>query len=339
MLLGTPAVRLVSRMGENGVLEVLGVVAQSGGKEIRIKASKGVLLGTGGFDYNDELKKQYLTFPSNYTFAVDGSDGDGLRMAQGVGCDLNLMPYGWGNVAYTVTGAEAYEAHLTNGGITPFGIQNQPGAIFVNSNAQRFTDEAADYDSVLYSFMGQYPTGDMDYINIPAYFIFDQTANSSAMFPLYNPKAPEPWITVADSIEELAGKVGLDPEKLARTVEEFNRYAAEGKDPLFHRGESAYDQGGMGRPATCIGPLDNPPYCACTIAPFVQGTKGGPKVNENAQVIHVTGEPIGRLYACGNCAGCGGPGKYYAGAGGTLGPAMVFAYVAASHAAGLENWA
>lgn len=338
VLLSTPAKRLVARLQDNGVPEVLGVVAESKGTEIFIKANKGVLLGTGGFDYNEDLKRQYLTFPSNYTFAIDGSDGDGLRMAQGVGCDLNLMPYGWGNVAYTVTGAEAYANHITSGGITPFGIQNQPGALFVNSAAKRFTDEAADYDSVLYSFMGQYPTGDMEFINIPAYFIFDQTANSSAMFPLYNPEAPEEWITVADTIEDLAVKLGLDPDALVATVEEFNAHAAEGKDPLFHRGESAYDQGGMGRPALCIGPLDNPPYCGCTIAPFLQGTKGGPKVNENAQVMHVTGEVIPRLYAAGNCAGCGAPGKYYAGAGGTLGPAMVFAYVAATHAQALTAW-
>ena len=84
--------------------------------------------------------------------------------------------------------------------------------------------------------------------------------------------------------------------------------------------------------------MNNPPYFAAEIVPFLQGTKGGPKTNEFGQVESALGGIVPRLYACGNCAGCGAPGKYYAGAGGTVAPGMVFAYIAAIDAAKLDNW-
>ena len=84
--------------------------------------------------------------------------------------------------------------------------------------------------------------------------------------------------------------------------------------------------------------MTKPPFYAAEIVPTYQGTKGGIQINENGQAISTTGNPILRLYACGNTTGCGTPGKYYTGAGGTNGPGMVFAYTAAEHAAQLENW-
>ena len=145
----------------------------------------------------------------------------------------------------------------------------------------------------------------------------------------------------ADTLEELAQKMGLDElgtENLLAQVERFNRYAAEGTDPEFHRGESTFDQGGPGRPANCLEPMNVPPYFAAQIVPFLQGTKGGPRTNEFGQVLHVNGDTVPRLYACGNNAGCGTPGKYYNGAGGTVAPGMVFSYIAAIDAAKLDSW-
>ena len=93
------------------------------------------------------------------------------------------------------------------------------------------------------------------------------------------------------------------------------------------------------RQRKALGGLTQPPFYAAEIVPTYQGTKGGIQINENGQAINMAGNPIPRLYACGNTTGCGTPGKYYTGAGGTNGPGMVFAYLAAEHAGQLDSWA
>jgi hypothetical protein len=209
-------------------------------------------------------------------------------------------------------------------------------------------DEACDYDSIWYGFQGQYTTGDLEQLNIPCWFICDQACRETgeSKYGVETPEmwgvpsngpAPE-WVIQANTLEELAEKVGINPAGLIAQIEEFNRYAVDGKDPVFHRGESIYDQGGIGRPTNCIGPITTPPYYAAEIRPFWQGTKGGAKINEKGQVLHTSGEIIPRLYACGNNSGCGAPGKYYNGAGGTTTPGMIFAYLAAKDAVTLEPW-
>jgi 3-oxosteroid 1-dehydrogenase len=88
----------------------------------------------------------------------------------------------------------------------------------------------------------------------------------------------------------------------------------------------------------CLAPLVTPPYYAARHAPFPLGTKGGAKINEKGQVMHIGGGIVPRLYACGNNTGTGGPGRYYTGAGGTVGPGMIFSYLGAIDLATLENW-
>lgn len=358
ILLNTTAERLVARPLEDGRQEVLGVVVtdNKSGETSYIKAAKAVLLGAGGFDYNDDMKAQYLDIPSPCTFQVETCDGKGIRMAQGVGADLAMMCYGWGNCAYKVIGEEAYANRVVDANIAPLCYQRDTSSMWINRYGRRFCDEAASYDSFWYGFgNGRETTGEMLYTNIPAWYVCDQgnrnrnaggdgVATPEKGGNLWGVGAadevPE-WVIQADTLEELAEKMGLDElgtENFLAQVERFNKYAAEGADPEFHRGESTFDQGGPGRPADCLEPMDIPPYFAAQIVPFLQGTKGGPRTNEFGQVESVLGGIVPRLYACGNNAGCGTPGKYYTGAGGTVAPGMVFSYLAAIDAAGLESW-
>ena len=358
ILLNTTAERLVARALEDGRQEVLGVVVtdNKSGETSYIKAAKAVLLGAGGFDYNDDMKAQYLDIPSPCTFQVETCDGKGIRMAQGVGADLAMMCYGWGNCAYKVIGEEAYANRVVDANIAPLCYQRDTSSMWVNRYGRRFCDEAASYDSFWYGFgNGRETTGEMLYTNIPAWYVCDQgnrnrnaggdgVATPEKGGNLWGVGAadevPE-WVVQADTLEEPAEKMGLDElatENFLAQVERFNKYAAEGADPEFHRGESTFDQGGPGRPDDCLEPLNIPPYFAAQIVPFLQGTKGGPRTNEFGQVESVLGGIVPRLYACGNNAGCGTPGKYYTGAGGTVAPGMVFSYLAAIDAAGLESW-
>jgi 3-oxosteroid 1-dehydrogenase len=144
-----------------------------------------------------------------------------------------------------------------------------------------------------------------------------------------------PWLLQADTLSELARKIGVDADGLATTVRRFNGFAVEGKDRDFARGESAYDRF-YGDPAHApnpnLGTIDKPPFYAIQVFPGAIGTKGGPKVDLSAQVLKVDGEPLRGLYAAGNVmAGVTGPG--YPGAGSTIGTAMTFGFLAAQHAA------
>jgi succinate dehydrogenase/fumarate reductase flavoprotein subunit len=356
LLLRTTGEKLIARSLEDGRQEVLGVVATEDGKTINIKANKGVLLGAGGFDYNEEMKAQYLDIPSPCTFMVETCDGKGILMAQGVGADLAMMCYGWGNAAYKVIGEEAYAKRAVDAAIAPLCYQSDTSSMWINRYGRRFCDEAASYDSFWYGFgNGRDTTGEMAYTNIPAWYVCDQgnrnrnaggdgvaTPDSGGNIWGVEAKAEPPeWVVKGDTLEDLAAKMGLDEigvENFIAQVERFNKYAAEGTDPEFHRGESTFDQGGPGRPKDCLEPMNTPPYYAAVIVPFLQGTKGGPKTNELGQVLHVNGDIVPRLYACGNNAGCGTPGKYYTGAGGTVAPGMVFSYIAAMDAAKLDSW-
>lgn len=357
ILFNTTAETLIARTLDDGRQEVLGVIATDAkGTSLAIKASKAVLLGAGGFDYNDDMKAQYLDIPSPCTFMVETCDGKGIRMAQGVGADLAMMCYGWGNAAYKVIGEEAYANKVVDANIAPLCYQNDTSSMWINRYGRRFCDEAASYDSFWYGFgNGRDTTGEMLYTNIPAWYVCDQgnrnrnaggdgVATPDSGGNLWGVEAsaePPAWILQADTLDELAQKIGLDElgtENFLAQVERFNRYATEGTDPEFHRGESTFDQGGPGRPTNCLEPMNVPPYFAAQIVPFLQGTKGGPRTNEFGQVLHVNGDTVPRLYACGNNAGCGTPGKYYNGAGGTVAPGMVFSYIAAMDAAKLDSW-
>ncbi|MFC2070603.1 FAD-binding protein, partial [Chloroflexota bacterium] len=117
--------------------------------------------------------------------------------------------------------------------------------------------------------------------------------------------------------------------------------AKKGIDPDFQRGESYYDQSWGGDPNfknPCLAPLETAPYYCIELWGGNIGTAGGLRVNANSQVLTPFNSVISRLYSAGNNAGIGGPGVHYGGGGGTVGPAMVFGYIAGKHAANLTSW-
>ena len=335
LLTETPALQLIAdRPDPLAPPRVVGVAAQQrGGKALNIRARRGVLLATGGFEHDAELKRHFLRGPSPYTFGVPTNTGDGLRMAMAVGADLRNMNELW---AITVYRPEA-ELALQGRGAMSLNAQiekRQAGCIAVNRYGERFSNEAASYDSTWRSYLWGENFGELEYRNLPAFHIFDYSVRRGGSIAGRRSGDPLPdWLIAADSLDELADRLGIDRQGLANTVRVFNRNARQGRDPQFHRGESAYDRTDAIDPAAAgaeatLAPLENPPYFGVAVAPADTGTCGGARVDGHAQVLDPFGRVIAGLYASGNCAGVGGPGTGYAGGGGTIGPAMTFSYIA-----------
>ena len=191
----------------------------------------------------------------------------------------------------------------------------------MNARGERFHNEASDYDSTWRSYHTWENWGELAYRNLPAFILFDSKVRRNGRIAGVEADGPLPeWIIEAPSLSDLARRLGIDPEGLARTVARFNAYAAELRDPDFSRGESSYDRYGQADKGITLGPLDQPPFYGTEIAPADLGTCGGARVNAEAQVLDPFGKPIGGLYASGNNAGIGSPGSSYGGGGGTIRP-------------------
>jgi succinate dehydrogenase/fumarate reductase flavoprotein subunit len=313
VLLNAPAKKFITRTTPAGGLEIVGVEAEVDGARIRIRANQGVVLAAGGLDWDFERKRHFLRGPTEYTLGHPGNTGDGLRMAMAVGADLRNMNECWGGVVFAAeTAAAMAEGKPAN--INAMAHRRMPGCITVNRYGERFCDEASPYDPAWLSFIRWENWGDLRDRNLPAFFISDKKMR------------PDTTVGVqkADTLRELAGLLSIDPDGLEATVAAFNLAALQGKDPIYHRGESAYE---MGYGPT-LAPIEKAPFYGVECAPADLGTCGGARVNVNAQVLDTDGLVIQRLYAAGNSSGVGGPGAGYGGGGGTIGPAMTFAYIA-----------
>jgi predicted oxidoreductase len=168
--------------------------------------------------------------------------------------------------------------------------------------------------------------------------VFDSLHLKHYGFLGVEPDGPAPaWFNQSADLTELGEKTGIDPNGLAPTLDRWNDNVAHEVDPDFGRGSSAYDGYWGDALATTtagktLGPIDTAPFYAVPISIGSMGTKGGPRTDSDGRVLHVSGAPIPGLYAAGNAMG-GVTGRAYGGAGGTIGPAMVFGYRAGHFAA------
>jgi succinate dehydrogenase/fumarate reductase flavoprotein subunit len=310
---------------------VVGLAAERGGQELLIRAKKGVILASGGFEWNKELGAQFLSGQVTHPNSPPTNEGDGLKMAMALGADLGNMSEAWWCPSVVVPGEEYDGRPLSRG---DFAIRSLPRSIIVNRRGRRFVNEAHNYNDMMKPFFAFDPVS-YERPNLPAWLVLDQGFRDRYMLVTVLPgmKSP-PWLAQADTLGELARKVGIDPEGLAATVERFNALAREGADRDFRRGESAYDHfygDPENKPNPNLGPIEKPPFYALQVFPGSIGTKGGPRVDADAQVLRVDGSPIAGLYAAGNVmAGVTGPG--YPGAGSTIGTGMTFGFLAAHHA-------
>lgn len=344
VMLETPAKRLVYKgnpvVGDG---EVVGVIAEdANGQEIAIKARQGVCIGTGGFDRNPEMRKAFLRYPLSATCSAPGATGDGHKMCMAVGAQLGIMTETFGNTGYNVDPV-AFSAQADTGS-----IRGKPGAVVVNRRGERAGNEAKSYEVFSRAFQA-YDTGTNEWMNIPLFTLFDSGFTRRYNLPGQSADDKEAgivpdFITVANSLDELAAALGINAGKLATTIERFNFYARQGLDPDFRRGEDSFDYQTAGDlffeegPNNCLAPLETPPYYGASLWPMTMGGScGGPKTNANAQVLNVWGDVIPRLYVSGNTM-ANMAGGTYPGGGATIGPGLTFGYVSGKHVATLAPW-
>jgi succinate dehydrogenase/fumarate reductase flavoprotein subunit len=214
----------------------------------------------------------------------------------------------------------------------------KPGMITVNQAGERFVNESTSYHLFGLAMQKANETSPA----IPASRVCDATALRKYGVGMVRPGgkglAPflaDGYLTRGDTLDDLAGQLGMDPNKLRQSVEQINAYAETGVDPDFGRGTTAYQQN-LGDPNwpgknPNIGPLRQGPYYAVRLYPGDIGASTGLATDAQARVLRSSGEPINGLYAVGNDMSSIMGGTYPA-PGITIGPGLVFAYLAARHA-------
>jgi 3-oxosteroid 1-dehydrogenase len=318
---GARAMELIATDGT-----ITGVRISLDGMDIRVRARRGVVLGTGGFEWDPTLVEAHLRGPMHGPVSPPNNTGDGLRMAMAHGADLANMGEAWWVPIVQIPG-DTIDGHQRSRSVRL--ERTRPRSIIVNRAGRRFLNEAGEYNSMAGPFHHLDPR--FGYLNDPAWIVFDDLHLKKYGFLGIEPGREVPdWYCRSADLAELGAKTGIDPDGLARTVNAWNRNVADEVDPDFGRGSSAYDGYWGDNSATTpalqtLGAIDTAPYYAVPVTVGAMGTKGGPRTDGDGRVLHVSGKPIPGLYAAGN-AMAGVTGKAYGGAGGTLGPAMVFGY-------------
>jgi 3-oxosteroid 1-dehydrogenase len=316
---------LTSLIIEGG--RVVGVRATRDGVEIAIRARRGVILGSGGFEKSEALREKYLPSPtdSDWSTAADSNTGAGIEAGVAVGAAIDLMDDAWWGPTIP----------LPSGPWFCLAERNLPGSIIVNSAGKRFMNEALPYVEATHAIYEGEATG---VSHVPAWLVMDQRYRNRYLFAGLSPRMPFPgrWykfgtVRKASSLSGLAAEIDVPAEALEETIRRFNGFAASGIDEDFHRGESAYDRyyaDPRVKPNPSLHTIDKGPFYAVKIVPGDLGTKGGIVTDERARALRPDGSVIEGLYAAGNCSSAV-MGHTYAGPGATIGPAITFGYLAA----------
>jgi 3-oxosteroid 1-dehydrogenase len=324
--MSSPVQELLTEQGA-----VVGVRAVVEGKSLRIRAKRGVLLNTGGFSHNEQMRKTYLPQPTNaeWTCANPGDTGDGIEMALALGASTALMDAAWW-VSISI---------LPNGTklIHPFDM-GKPFCIMVDQRGDRYVNEATSYVTVGNAMYAHNKTAPA----VPSWMILESRHRNRYFWAAFAPGSPpKDWISSgymkqADTIANLARQCNIEPPRLEATVQRFNDFARSGVDKDFHRGVSAYGYNWQGdrtiKPNGTLGAIEKPPFYAVRIFPGDVGTCGGLLTDEHGRVLGKDGGPILGLYATGNTT-ASLLGKSYPGAGASIGASLVFGWIAAHHAA------
>ncbi|MEB3030316.1 FAD-binding protein [[Mycobacterium] nativiensis] len=308
---------------------VAGAVIERDGRPVRVRARRGVLLASGGFEQNAAMRTQYGV-PGNAsdTMGAPGNIGLAHRAAIAVGATVDLMDQAWWSPGMThPDGRSAFALWFT-------------GGIFVNQDGRRFVNESAPYDRLGRDVLQQVAAGET---TLPFWMLYDNRtegippvgATNVSMVDADEYRKAGLWHTAA-TLGELAAAVGVPEANLIATVERFNKLAALGVDEDFGRGNEAYDRV-FTEGSSPLVPIDRPPYHAAAFSVSDLGTKGGLRTDVHARVLDAGGSAIPGLYAAGNTMAAVS-GTTYPGGGNPIGASMLFSYFAALDMAAPENW-
>jgi succinate dehydrogenase/fumarate reductase flavoprotein subunit len=311
---------------------------RSGGSMNEIRARRGVVLATGGFSHDQEMRAKYFPAAGGaLSAACPTSRGDGIRVATAIGARVGGME----SDAAFWTPVSRFKRRDGSQGVFPHTVteRSKPGVIAVNRAGRRFTNEARSY----HEFVRAMLRGDQHGPCIPAYLVCDRKFlwryGLGAVQPFslsVRAHLESGYLVRGRTIQALAHALGIDADGLASTLKRYNETARQGADPEFDRGGDVY-QRYLGdpdhQPNPCVAPIEDPPFYAIALYPGDLGTAAGLVTDENARVLGPGGQPFENLYACGNDMRSIMNGAY-PGPGITLGPALTFGYLAGMHMAG-----
>ena len=313
---------------------VVAVRLSSATGKARVVAKHGVVLASGGFNRDPVLRAQKLPgIPADWCPAAPGHTGEALALARGLGAVEGQgaqSPAFWAPVSLRQRpdGSTAVFPHFVMD-------RAKPGMITVNQAGERFVNESTSYHLFALGMQAARQA-------VPAYMVADAKALRQYGMGMVRPGgkglAPflaDGYLTEATSLQALADKLGISASGLAQAVADNNAFAQTGVDSQFQRGETAYQQNigdaAAGGRNPNLGAISEGPYYAVKLYPGDIGAAQGLQTNEHAQLLNAQGQVIAGLYAVGNDMNSIMGGVYPA-PGITIGPGLVFAYLAARHA-------
>lgn len=312
---------------------ITGVRVSTGTTGYTITAARGVVLATGGFPQDAQLRQELFpktpTGKEHWTLTPPEADGAGLRLAQAVGARFNTdvaSPAAWCPVSLIryPNGSTGTFPHIMD--------RAKPGSIGVLPNGKRFVNEANGY----YDYVSGMLEATADGQPVMSWQIAD--SRYVRRFPLGMAKPlPVPltpylrsgYLVKGNTLADLAAKCGIDPVQLQKTVKDFNANAAKGIDPQFGRGETPFNRYGgdaNNTPNPTLGAIEKGPFYAVKVVPGSFGTFAGLDVDAKARVLDKQGRALPGLFAVGNDQASVMGGHYPAG-GINLGPALTFGYL------------
>lgn len=312
---------------------VVGAELRHGETTFAVRAERGVVLATGGFDHDLPLRHAHHHRDlGDWSLGADSNTGDGIRAAQEAGAGTDLMEQAWWFPAVAPVGDAAPSVLLAE--------RSLPGSLMVDGTGRRFVNESCDYMTFGQRVLGLAHEGGA----LPAmWLVFDQRYRNSYVFAgTQFPRAPLPksWYAAgvahrAGNPGDLARSMGVDADALSATLARFNQFAAAGVDEDFARGASAYDRY-YGDPTMTpnpnLRPLAGTLYAVRVVLSDL-GTCGGIRADGLGRALSDEGTPVPGLYAIGNAA-ANAFGRTYPGAGATIGQGLVYGYIVGRHAAG-----
>ncbi len=315
---------------------VVGLVLDERGHERLVRAPR-VILATGGISQHPSIRRRYVPASAGDLTATIGAGAStsGAQLALDAGAQLSpesqvLAFWVPASVGRRADGSTAVFPHTVTD-------RAKPGLIAVNREGQRFVNEALSYHEFVQAQLRD------AHRNVPAWLVCDSRFLWKYGLGRVRPFAlstrrerASGYLHRARTLAELAGEIGVAAQAFVDTVESFNAHARRGVDPEFGRGGDNY-QRHLGdaeqQPNPCVAPLDRPPFYAVAVHPADLGMAAGVMTDEHSRALDADGTPIDGLYACGNDMHSVMNGAY-PGPGITLGPALVFGYLAARHASG-----
>ncbi len=308
---------------------VIGVVATMHGERRRIGARDGVLLNVGGFARNQAMRDRYhrTSTSTTWTNANPGDTGEMLERAIALGADTDNLDKAVWIPGSLPPGAEVPLMHPQD--------LAKPYMMLVDVNGDRFCNEAGSYMET-----GERMHDVAERTGQPSWAILDSRHRNNYVWGKYPPLLTPPswfekgYMVKADSLDELAAKIGVDAAGLKRSAERMTRFAKTGVDEDFNKGGRHYDRFGGDasvKPNPCLGAIDRPPFYAVRMFPGDVGTYGGLVTDEDGRVLRPDGRAIPGLYATGNCT-ASVTGGVYPGAGASIAASFIFGLRAARRA-------